>query len=298
VTYSLVAREPDTGRLGVAVQSHWFSVGPVVPWAAPGIGAVATQSVAEVSYGPKGLELMGAGATAQEALDRLLSRDPNSAVRQVAMVDSAGHVAVHTGADCVQFAGHITGQEVSCQANMMSSERVWPAMLGAFENAEAELAGRLLAALEAGEAAGGDVRGRQSAAILIVPPEGEFWRQEVSLRVEDHPEPLPELRRLLGLHSAYALAGQADELAAQGRHEEASELYRAAIDLQPDSHELRFWAGLGAAQGGDMQRGMADVRAAIAAHSGWRDMLERLPPALAPSAPGVLEQLRHEERET
>jgi uncharacterized Ntn-hydrolase superfamily protein len=156
----------------------------------------------------------------------------------------------------------------------------------------------LLAALEAGEAAGGDVRGRQSAAILIVPPEGEFWRQEVSLRVEDHPEPLPELRRLLGLHSAYRLAGQADELAAQGGHEEASELYRAAIDLQPDSHELRFWAGLGAAQGGDMQRGMADVRAAIAAHSGWRDMLERLPPALAPSAPGVLEQLRHEERET
>lgn len=292
MTYSLVAREPETGRLGVAVQSHWFSVGPVVPWAAPGVGAVATQSVAEVTYGPRGLELMRDGAAAQEALDRLVAEDPNASVRQVAMVDSAGNVAVHTGSDCVQFAAHVVGHEVSCQANMMSSELVWPAMLEAFEAADGELAGRLFAALEAGEAAGGDTRGKQSAAILVVPPEGEAWRQEVSLRVEDHPEPLPELRRLLDLHSAYRLAGQADELAAEGRHEEATELYRAALERQPDSHELRFWAGLGAAQAGDLERAVSDVRAAIAAHSGWRQMLERIPPSLGPSAPLVLERLR------
>lgn len=294
MTYSLVVREPDTGRLGVAVQSHWFSVGSVVSWAAPGVGAVATQSVAEASYGPNGLELMSSGASAQEALQRLLAQDQNAAVRQVAMLDAHGGVAVHTGADCVQFAGHVTAEHVSCQANMMSSERVWPAMLEAFQSSDGELAWRLLAALEAGEAAGGDTRGKQSAAILVVPPEGERWRHEVSLRVEDHPEPLSELRRLLGLHSAYRLAGQADELAAQGRHEEAAELYRAAAERQPDSHELRFWAGLGIAQAGDMERGVADVRAAMAAHAGWRQMLERLPDTLAPSAPAVLERLDQE----
>jgi uncharacterized Ntn-hydrolase superfamily protein len=291
VTYSLVAREPETGRLGVAVQSHWFSVGAVVPWAAPGVGAVATQSVAEITYGPRGVELMSAGASAREALDRLTGQDPGAAVRQVAMIDASGAVAVHTGADCVQFAGHVTGHQVSCQANMMRSERVWPAMLEAFEAAEGELAWRLLAALDAAEAAGGDTRGKQSAALLVVPPEGERWRQQVSLRVEDHLEPLPELRRLLGVHAAYRLAGQADELSARGRHDEATRLYRRAAELEPGNHELRFWAGLGAAQAGDLEQAATDVRAAIAAHAGWREMLERLPASLAPSAPAVLAHL-------
>jgi uncharacterized Ntn-hydrolase superfamily protein len=291
VTYSLVAREPETGRLGVAVQSHWFSVGAVVPWAAPGVGAVATQSVAEITYGPRGVELMSAGASAQEALDRLTGQDPGAAVRQVAMIDASGAVAVHTGADCVQFAGHVTGHQVSCQANMMRSERVWPAMLEAFEAADGELAWRLLAALDAAEAAGGDTRGKQSAALLVVPPEGEPWRRQVSLRVEDHPEPLPELRRLLGVHAAYGLAGQADELSAQGRHDEATCLYRRAAELEPGNHELRFWAGLGAAQAGDLEQAATDVRAAIAAHGAWREMLERLPASLAPGAPAVLAHL-------
>ncbi|HWD64918.1 MAG TPA: DUF1028 domain-containing protein [Solirubrobacteraceae bacterium] len=295
MTYSLVAREPDTGRLGVAVQSHWFSVGSVVSWAQPGVGAVATQSVAEITYGPRGLELMAAGASAQDALERLTGEDPGASVRQVAMVDGTGQVAVHTGADCVQAAGHVTGHQVSCQANMMRSDRVWPAMLEAFQAAEGELAWRLLAALEAAEAAGGDTRGKQSAALLVVPPEGESWRRQVSLRVEDHPEPLPELRRLLGLHAAYDLAGQADELSAAGRHQEAAQLYQQAAELQPGNHELCFWAGLGAAQAGDADRGLADVRAAIAAHAGWRLMLERLPEALAPTAPVVLARLRESE---
>lgn len=291
MTYSLVAREPQTGRLGVAVQSHWFSVGSVVPWAAPGVGAVATQSVAEISYGPRGLELMAGGASAREALDRLTGEDANAPVRQVAMIDASGAVAVHTGAQCVQFAGHVTAEQVSCQANMMRSDRVWPAMLEAFQRAEGDLAWRLLSALEAAEQAGGDTRGKQSAAVLVVPPEGEAWRQEVSLRVEDHPEPLPELRRLLGVHAAYALAGQADELSARGDHDEAARLYRRAAEMEPGNHELRFWAGLGIAQGGDLEQAVADVRAAIDAHPDWRLMLERLPPALAPTAPAVLARL-------
>lgn len=297
MTYSLVVCEPETGRLGVAVQSHWFSVGSVVSWAEAGVGAVATQSVAEITYGPRGLELMRGGTGAQEALQRLVSRDEKASVRQVAMVDSTGAVAVHTGADCVAHAGHITADQVSCQANMMSSQDVWPAMLQAFQAAEGELAWRLLAALEAGEAAGGDTRGKQSAAILVVPPNGESWRKEVSLRVEDHPEPLPELRRLLGLHAAYRLAGQADELAAEGRHREATTLYRQAAEQQPHSHELRFWAGLGAVQAGELEAGLADVRAAIAVQPGWRDMLVRLPPALAPGAPEVLNRLSDHDRE-
>lgn len=296
MTYSLVARDAETGSLGVAVQSHWFSVGALVSWAAPGVGAVATQSVAEISYGPRGLELMAAGAGAQEALDRLLGEDQLASVRQVAMIDATGSVAVHTGADCVAYAGHVTAEQVSCQANMMSSAGVWPAMLEAFRATQGELAGRLLAALEAGEAAGGDIRGRQSAAILVVPPAGEAWQQEVSLRIEDHPEPLVELRRLLGLHGAYQLAGQADELAAEGRHREAAELYRQAAEREPGNHELRFWAGLGVAQAGDVERGVADVRAAIEAHPGWRQMLERLPAALAPSAARVLERVGRSEQ--
>ncbi len=296
MTYSLVAREAETGRLGVAVQSHWFAVGAVVPWAAPGVGAVATQSVAEVTYGPRGLELLRAGASAQEALDRLVAQDHNASVRQVALVDSSGAVAVHTGADCVGFAGHVTGDQVSCQANMMSSARVWPVMLEAFHAAEGDLARRLLGALDAAQAAGGDARGKQSAALLVVPAQGEAWQTEVSLRIEDHPEPLQEMRRLLGLHDAYELAGQADELSAAGRHHEAAALYRRAAELEPDSHELRFWAGLGAAQAGDLDQGVRDVSTAIKAHAGWRGMLERLPASLSPSAPAVLSRLGDTER--
>jgi uncharacterized Ntn-hydrolase superfamily protein len=280
--------------LGVAVQSHWFAVGPIVPWAAPGVGAVATQANAEVAYGPRALELMRNGSGAQQALDRLIAEDPAAASRQVAVVDAAGTVAVHTGTDCMAFAGHITGEGVSCQANIMTSERVWPAMLEAFTAADGNLATRLLAALDAAEGAGGDLRGRQSAAILVVPADGEPWRTVTSLRVEDHPDPLPELRRLVGLHKAYGLAGKADELAGQGRHDQAGELYRRASELAPDNHELRFWAGLGTAQAGDLDAGVAQVREAIAQHPGWRELLDRLSPASSPAAAAVRERLRAE----
>jgi uncharacterized Ntn-hydrolase superfamily protein len=291
MTYSIVARDPETGELGVAVQSHWFSVGSVVTWAAPGVGAVATQSIVDITYGPHALELLRDGADAGSALATLVTRDRGSADRQVAIVDVAGRTAVHTGAGAVGYAGHVTGEQVSCQANMMSSPTVWPAMLTTFQNTPGRLADRLLAALEAAEAQGGDVRGRQSAALLVAPAQGEWWQRVVELRVEDHPDPLPELRRLLSLADAYALASAADERSSEGRHAEASELYRRASALAPGSEELRFWAGLSAAQAGELDDGVADVRAAIASRPQWRELLERLPPTLAPAAPAVLRAL-------
>ncbi len=291
-TYSIVARDPGSGQLGVAVQSHWFSVGPIVPWAEPGVGAVATQANAEVSYGPHGLDLLRQGLGAQETLGRLVAADPGASGRQVAIVDADGAVATHTGPSCIAFAGHVMGEAVSCQANIMASDRVWPAMLEAFAATSGPLVARLMAALEAGERAGGDLRGRQSAAILVVPAEGAPWQTLISLRVEDHPEPLPELRRLLSLHDAYEIAGKADELVNEGRHDEAARMYRRASELAPDNHELRFWAGLGAAQAGDVDAGLADVILAIEQQPGWRELLERLPADVAPSAPVVLAALR------
>jgi uncharacterized Ntn-hydrolase superfamily protein len=275
----------------VAVQSHWFSVGPIVPWALPGVGAVATQANAEVSYGPRALELMQRGASSREALDQLLAEDDGSAGRQVAVVDAAGQVAAHTGAECIPFAGHVTGAGVSCQANIMVSERVWPEMLRAFEQNDGSLTLRLLAALDAAESAGGDARGRQSAAIVVVPADGPPWAKVLSLHVEDHPEPLSELRRLVSLHDAYALATRGDELVNDGRHDEAAEAYLRAAELAPDNHELRFWAGLGHAQVGDLDTGVRLVREAIAQHPGWEGLLDRLPREVAPTAAAVRARL-------
>lgn len=291
MTYSIVARDPDSRELGVAVQSHWFSVGPIVPWAEPGVGAVATQANAEAAYGPRALALLRQGASAEQALAQLVSEDPGAASRQVAVVDADGRVAAHTGELCMAFAGHATGEGVSCQANIMASERVWPEMLDTFTATDGNLTTRLLAALDAAERAGGDLRGRQSAAILVVPAEGEEWRAEVSLRVEDHPDPLPELRRLVELRQAYKLASRADELTGEERFDEAGKLYRRAAELAPGNDELRFWAGLGAAQAGDLDAGVEQVRAAIAQHHGWRELLDRLTPQVSPSAAAVRARL-------
>jgi uncharacterized Ntn-hydrolase superfamily protein len=292
VTYSIVARDPDTGELGVAVQSHWFSVGSIVTWARPGVGAVATQANAEAAYGPKALDLLADGVPAPEALERLVAADPGGDSRQVAVVDASGRVGVHTGPKCIACAGHITGDGVSCQANIMVSERVWPAMLDAFAaGAGSELPTRLLGALDAAEREGGDLRGRQSAAILVVPAEGEPWRTKLSLRVEDHPDPLPELRRLVVLQDAYRLASRADDRLNAGRHEEAASLYLQASECAPDNHELLFWAGLGTAASGDLEAGVEKVRAAIALQPAWRELLTRLPAELAPAVPDVVAAL-------
>jgi uncharacterized Ntn-hydrolase superfamily protein len=291
-TYSIVARDPRTGEVGVAVQSHWFSVGSVVPWARAGVGAVATQSIGEPSYGPGALDLMAAGASAGEALERLLAADPRSRFRQVAVVDASGRVAVHTGERCIAFAGDRTGEGFSAQANMMASPEVWPAMARAFEGSEGPLARRLLVALRGAEAAGGDARGRQSAAIVVAPADGEPWRLSVDLRVEDHPEPLDEMERLLDLSDAYRLASEGDNLVGQGRHGEAAERYTRAGALAPGNHELLFWSGLSAAQGGDLETAVARVREAIALQPGWGALLDRLQPDIAPSAAAVRAALR------
>jgi uncharacterized Ntn-hydrolase superfamily protein len=290
-TYSIVARDPQTGELGVAVQSHWFSVGPIVPWAQPGVGAVATQANARAAYGPEALELLARGASAQEALAELLARDDGSHGRQVAIVDARGGVAAHTGSACMAFAGHVTGDGVSCQANIMASDVVWGRMQDAFASTSGALAQRLLAALDAGEAAGGDIRGRQSAAVLVVPAHGAAWETTVSLRVEDHPEPLVELRRLVRLHDAYVLAGRADELTNRGRHTEAAPLYVRAGELAPGNHELLFWAGLATVASGDVEAGVAQVREAIRLQSGWAELLPRLSADVAPAASLVTRRL-------
>jgi uncharacterized Ntn-hydrolase superfamily protein len=286
-TYSIVARDAETGELGVGVQSHWFSVGSIVSWAEPGVGAVATQSIAEPAYGPRLLERLRDGHAPSPALDELLAADEQARFRQVAVVDATGAVAVHTGDGCIPYAGHVEGAAFSAQANMMAAPQVWPAMADAFEASRESLPRRLLAALDAGEAAGGDVRGRQSAALLVVPPEGEPWQRIVELRVEDHADPLGELRRLLDLADAYAVATEGDDLVGEGRHEEAAERYRVAAELAPANDELLFWAGLALAQGGDLVAGTERVRSAIEMHSGWRDLLARLDPEVAPAAPGV-----------
>lgn len=292
MTYSIVARDQQTGELGVAVQSHWFGVGPLVPWARPGVGAVATQANVRVAHGPDALELLARGTSAPDALAQLVAADPGAAGRQLAIVDARGGVAAHTGSDCMAFAGHVTGDQVSCQANIMAAETVWGSMLEAFSTAAGPLASRLIAALDAGEAAGGDIRGRQSAALLVVPAEGEPWESSISLRVEDHPEPLAELRRLFDLQRAYEEAGIGDELTGEGRHEEAAVHYRLAAELAPGNHELLFWSGLATVLSGDADRGVEMVREAIALQPGWARLLPRLGPEHSPAAPLVCERLR------
>jgi uncharacterized Ntn-hydrolase superfamily protein len=295
-TYSIVARDPDTGELGAAVQSHWFSVGSLVTWARPGVGAVCTQSIAEPAYGPWMLDALARGEAPGDALAALLAKDEAAAFRQVAAIAPTGAPATHTGEKCIGFAGHAAGDDFSVQANMMASEAVWPAMADAFTRATGPLSRRLLAALRAAEAAGGDARGKQSSAIVVVPAEGEPWRRTVELRVEDHPEPLDELERLLILSEAYTLAGHGDDLMGEGRHDEAGEAYRQAAALAPGNHELLFWAGVAEFDTGDRAEGLAQVRRAIELQPGWRDLLARLDPELVPPAPAVLAALDEPEQ--
>jgi uncharacterized Ntn-hydrolase superfamily protein len=291
VTYSIVARDPATGELGVAVQSHWFSVGSVVPWAEPGIGAVATQSMAEPAYGPNALDLLRAGYGAREALDSLVRADKGQAVRQVAVVDSHGHVAVHTGRRCVQFADHEAGRGFVCAANMMRNPGVPQAMARAFTTTIGELPERLLAALDAAEATGGDVRGHQSAAMIVVRARDEQWKSSLDLRVEDSAFPLVELRRLTRLRLAYDFAERADELTAAGRRDEAALLYRRSMEVAPENAELRFWGGLALVQLNERLAGLEAVQSAIEENQGLSELLNRLSPEIAPSAPAVREAL-------
>ena len=292
MTYSIVARDPATGELGVAVQSHWFSVGSLVTWARPGAGAVATQAIGRAAYGPRGLELMAGGMGAADALAAAISEDPDRAIRQVAMIDAHGAAAAFTGERCIGDAGDVQDDEVSCQANLMARPGVPEAMLEAFVWQSGPLAARMLSALRAAQAAGGDLRGRQSAALLVVPGSGEPWQTTVSLRVEDAPEPLDELARLLALHDAYHAAGAGDEAAAEGDADAAARHYRRARELAPDQPELRFWAALGLARVGEDEAALRELRAIVDEDPAWRELLTRLPAELAPSAAGLLRRLQ------
>ncbi|MEY2568801.1 MAG: hypothetical protein QOE35_3330 [Actinomycetota bacterium] len=254
MTYSIVARDPETGDVGVAVQSHFFSVGSICSWVEPGVGAVATQSIAEPSYGPRGLDAMRAGRSASVALATLTAEDDDREQRQVAYVDARGEVAVHTGDRCIAEAGHATGDGFSAQANMMRGTGVPEAMAEAFSSTGGELSDRLLASLYAAEAAGGDIRGRQSACLLIASPDGQPWERAYDVRVDDHAEPLDELARLVALHRAYR-------------------------DGEACNNELRFWRALALAGEGNVDEARALLAPVWAEHDGWAALLLRLPAA-------------------
>jgi uncharacterized Ntn-hydrolase superfamily protein len=279
MTYSIVARDKETGELGVAVQSHYFQVGPVVPWALAGVGAVATQSMVNVSFGPLGLDHMRAGYTAEQTLRALLAGDSQPESRQLAIVDAAGNVAAHTGKKCIPAAGHQIGDNFSVQANLMEKDTVWDAMAAAYTTTMAPIAERMLAALDAAEAEGGDIRGKQSAAMLVVTgkPTGRSWEDRViEIRVEDAADPLAELRRLLKIKRAYQTDEVADRLEEAGDMQASARKREEGVALAPDLEELAFWAGLQIAINGDVDRGVQLIAQAVKKEPRWTETLHRL----------------------
>ena len=297
-TYSIVARDSATGEIGVAVQSHWFSVGSIVTWAEAGIGAVATQSFVDPSYGPHGLSLLRTGRSAPDALRGLIASDPDSAVRQVAMIDAHGRVAAFTGKRAIVAAGHQVGKGYSVQANLMEKPSVWPAMARAYESAKGDLAERLLQALEAAEREGGDIRGRQSAAIVVVSgaSSNRPWVDRlVDLRVEDHPQPLAELRRLVTLSRLYRRMNEGDEWVTKNDIPRAVAAYDAAIAFLPDSAtngEAVFWTGISLASAGKEREAAPYLARAYRVHPKWADLVPRLPAAgLLPADSALVRRL-------
>jgi uncharacterized Ntn-hydrolase superfamily protein len=261
-----------------------------VPFAEPGVGAVATQATAERSLGPRALEMLRAGTPPAEAVDALVAGDPGSAVRQLAILSADGSSAGFTGQACIEFKGEVTGEHCRCQANSMASEQVPGAMRDAFDAAEGELSVRLVSALEAGEAAGGDARGRMSAALLVVPAQGESWRRTVDLRVDHHDDPLPELRRALEFHRAYALLDVAAERGREGDFDGATKAGMEALALAPDHPQLLLWMGVGVAQS-NLDLGVTLVERALELQPSLGDFLDRLPEGWTPAAPAVRERL-------
>ena len=288
-TYSIVARDAATGEMGVAVQSHWFSVGSIVSWAEAGVGAIATQSFVDPAYGPRGLDLMKSGLSAEQALKALMLVDEGRDVRQVAFIDVQGRVAAHTGASCIEAADHHVGEGYSVQANMMLNDNVVPAMSKAFESTGGDLADRLMAALEAAQTAGGDIRGKQSAAILIVKGEstGRSWADRVlELRIEDHPTPITELKRLLRVHRAYEHMNAGDVAVELNDLERAMAEYGLAAELLPDNVEVQYWAAVTLATSGNIDQALPMFRSIFAADSNWIELTKRLyKPGIIPDTP-------------
>ncbi len=279
-TFSIVARDSVTGDMGVAVQSHWFSVGSVVGWAEAGVGAIATQSLANVSFGPRGLALLKAGFSAKQAVDSLMASDDGREYRQLAIVDARGNVAAYTGKLCIPDAGHHIGPGFSVEANLMLNDKVWPAMAAAFEQAKGPLAERMVAALEAAQAVGGDIRGQQSASLLIVHGQasGKVWEDRpIDLRVEDHPAPVQELKRLLQVYRAYEYMNNGDLAMEKKDIDGALREYSAAEALFPDNLEMKYWHAVSLANAGLVDQSLPIFKEIFAKDANWRVLTERLP---------------------
>lgn len=293
-TFSIVAYDSATGQFGAAVQSHWFKVGDVI-WVEAGVGAVATQSLVEFSYGPLGLEMMRNGKTAAQALAGLLVSDPNNNVRQVAMVDRNGVVATHTGDKCIAEAGHYVGHNYSVEANLMRDSTVWGAMAKAFENTRGDLAERMMAALDAAQAEGGDIRGKQSAAMIVVSgqPTGMKWKDNlVDLRVDDAAEPLKELRRLLEITRAYDHMNKGDEYVTAGNFEKANAEYSEAARLAPGNPEILFWYGVTLVTAKQVDKSLPIFKQVFAQDANWRILVPRLVKSdLLPNDPSVIDKI-------
>jgi uncharacterized Ntn-hydrolase superfamily protein len=294
-TYSIVAISEDHSEIGVAVQSHWFAVGAVCPWIQPGIGAIATQSMVETSYGPKGLALLKQGKTASEALADLLSQDPKKALRQVAIIDAAGNTATYTGAKCIAEAGHHSGANYSVQANMMLKNTVWSAMARAFESSHGKLSRRLLSALVAAQQEGGDIRGKQSAAMLVADNilDDKPWAHiTTNLRIDDNPDPLKELERLMNIEDAYIYMNEGDEHLAGNEVDLAKEKYAAAAGLAPHIEELRFWEAVALAETGEVESAMPIFELVFRINPQWAVLLQRLPASgLFSSDPALMKKI-------
>lgn len=280
-TYSIVARDPKTGEMGVGVQSHWFSVGSVVSWGEAGVGVVATQSLVNKSFGLRGLDLLKQGKAPKEAIEILLSDDEGRAVRQVAILDTQGRVATHTGLKCIKQAGHIVGDNFSVQANMMLSDQVWSAMAKTFEAYKnLPLPERIIRCLEGAESVGGDIRGKQSAALLVVAGEAPDNRWEdplINLRVEDHTEPLKEINRLLKVWRAYEHMNNGDLAIEKGDMVKALEEYNAAMEKFPDNIEMKYWTAISLANNNKIEESLDLFKKVFKKDKNWRLLTERLP---------------------
>ena len=278
-TYSIVARDSVTVNIGVAVQSHWFSVGSVVTYGKAGVGVVATQSFVNPSYGPKGLALMEQGLSPQQALTVLLANDTGEMFRQVAFLNTKGEVATHTGSDCIEAAGHKQGKNYSVQANMMLNNTVWDAMATAFETYKGDFSDRILAALKAAQKEKGDIRGSQSAAILIVKGEstGNAWEDIVmDLRVEDNDNPVAELERLVKVHKAYDFMNKGDLAMEAGDTKLAESLYLSAQKLFPDNLEMKYWYAINLLNNKDFEKAHPILKDIFNQDSNWKTLTSRL----------------------
>jgi uncharacterized Ntn-hydrolase superfamily protein len=280
-TFSIVAVDEETGQIGAAVQSHWFSVGSVVTWAEAGVGAVATQSLVNVSFGPRGLSLLKGGKNVQEALDNLINSDEGREFRQLAIIDSKGDVSAYTGNKCIADAGHFTGKNYSVQANMMLNDKVVSAMAEAYENSKGPLAERMMAALKAAQDAGGDIRGEQSAALLVVRGKstGKIWEDRlIDIRVEDHPHAVEEIDRILKVYRAYEHMNKGDIAIEKGDVKTALEEYGAAKQIFPENNEIHYWTAVSLANIGKLDQALPFFKEVFTRDKNWIELTRRIVP--------------------